>query len=645
MKAYKYIVCGLAVLSMAGCEGFFESESPSAMDAQTVYSNPALTEQAIAGVYDLFGQDKSYRNRLTCGYIGLNTDIEHGTKNSGAADYLLYNMTPVSADVSTANGKDPWGYMNVAVERCNNIIEGIEQYADTAEDAQMRYYLGEAYFLRSFVYFDMVKTWGDIPARFESLSKNPEGVNTKKSNRNEVLEHLRGDLIRAAELLPWSVDCPGTAQNYVGRPSKAAALALLMRSDMFYAGKGVRPESYQNGAVFNLDDAAARKALYEEVLWAAAQIMNGPSESSKLLDSYEQIFRNICAEEQNYYKTEVLWAIPFADGTRGQSLQYNCPKGNDALLGLKNNKSGSTNSAVAAVPTLYYDFEDGDVRRDVTLLPYYWVYDDGTKFNSDSESRTLAFGDYTGKILYQKKQAISDWYMAKCRVEWMSRTRDGNDDGVDYPVIRYADVLLMAAEASIGGIGGDVPANLHGVNGQDCFDMVRKRAHVGTKPLTMEAIQEERKLEFAGEYVRKYDLMRWGILRKALEDAQSRVQEMNMHTGDFANLPDTIYYKYKRLGASEEYGYDNNVVVYVMDSIWGLKKGELGKAPTYSKENGWVKTSIYEGSGGRELAPANYMLYDLQHPEYLDAHQFWPIFSVNIGSSNGTLWNDYGYGD
>ena len=71
----------------------------------------------------------------------------------------------IDADVSTANGKDPWGYMNVAVERCNNIIEGIEQYADTAEDAQMRYYLGEAYFLRSFVYFDMVKTWGDVPAR------------------------------------------------------------------------------------------------------------------------------------------------------------------------------------------------------------------------------------------------------------------------------------------------------------------------------------------------------------------------------------------------------------------------------------------------------------------------------------------------
>lgn len=642
----KYIMCGVLALSMVGCKGFFESESPSAMDAQTVYSNPQLTEQTIAGVYDMFGNDKGYRNRLSCGYMGLNTDIEHGTKNSGKADYYIYTMTPVSSDLSTANGKDPWGYMNIMIERCNNIIEGIEQYADTVTDEKMRYFLGEAYFLRSFVYLDMVKLWGDVPPRFASLAKDPNGVNTKKDNRNIVFEHLRGDLRRATELLPWSSECPGVAASQVGRPSKAAALALLMRSDMMYAGKGVRPDTYTTGPVFNLDDASARKALYEEVLWAAAQIMNGPNESKKLLPNYEDIFKNICQDEMDYYKSEVIWAIPFAS-TRGQVLQYNCPKGNEALLGLKNNKSGSTNSAVAAVPTLYYDFEEGDTRRDVTMLPYYWVYDNGSKFDSDADKRQNAFGTYEGKILYQKNQAHGDWYMAKYRIEWMKRERDNNDDGIDFSVIRYADVLLMAAEATIGGIGNDVPSQLYAVDGQKCFDQVRERAGVAAKPLTMEAIQEERKLEFAGEYIRKFDLMRWGILKDAMIKANERLIAMDAHTGEFASLGDTIYFKYKNIGYSDEYSYSEAIDhVYVLDSVWGLKKGETGPAPTYNKANGWVKKSIYaDSSKGRKLAPANYQLYDLENPDCLNSRQYWPIFSVNVGSSNGTLWNDYGYGE
>ncbi len=644
MKNYQYIVYGMIAFSMIGC-GFFDSDSPSAMDAKTVYSNTELTEQAIAGVYDVFGNDKSYRNRLTCGYMGLNTDIERGTKNNGKSDYCLYTMTPISSDLTNASGKDPWGYMNIMIERCNNIIEGIEQYGDTTNE-KLRYSLGEAYFLRSFIYLDMVKLWGDIPPRFESLAKNPDGVNTKKDNRNIVFERLRSDLRHAAELLPWSSACPGTAANQVGRPSKAAALALLMRNDMMYAGKGVRPETYTTGPVFNLDDAAQRKALYEEVLWAGAQILNESSESKKFLSSYEQIFKNICQDQMNYYQTEVFWAIPFAS-TRGQVLQYNCPKANESLKGLKNNTSGSSNSAIAAVPTLYYDFEEGDVRRDVTLLPYYWVYDNGAKFDSDADKRKNAFGDYEGNILYQKNQKISEWYMAKYRVEWMKRERDNNDDGIDFSVIRYADVLLMAAEATIGGIGNDVPTNLHGIDGQKCFDQVRERAGVKSKALTMENIIEERKLEFAGEYIRKFDLMRWGILKTQLEAATERIAALNAHTGEFASLPDTIYFKYKDLGYSADYSYDESVThVFVMDSVWGLKKGETGPAPHYNKDNHWIKKSIYEDSSkGRNLAPANYMLYDTENPDCLNSRQFWPIFSVNIGSSNGTLWNDYGYGE
>ncbi|MBO7455190.1 MAG: RagB/SusD family nutrient uptake outer membrane protein [Paludibacteraceae bacterium] len=641
MKTYQYIAFAFAAVVLTGCD-FFDSKSPSAMDAATVFSNENSTEQVIASVYEQFGQDKSFRNRLACGYQGLNTDAEHGTKNSGKAEWNIYAMTPASGDLSTANGKDPWGYLNAAVEKCNNIIEGIEEFG--THTAKMDYMLGEAYFLRSFCYLQMVQLWGDVPPRFVSISKDPTGLEMKKDDRVKVLAHLRTDLKTAAELLPWSKDCPGSAKNSTCRPSKAAALAMLARTDLLYSGKGVRPATWKEAPEFLTSDAALRAELNQEVLWACAQILNEGTEQTKFQTNYEDIFRKICGDVTDYYQSEVFWEIPFADGARGQVLQYNCTKMDKSLGGLRNNEGGSSNSSMGIVPTLYYDFEATDVRRDVTMARYIWVYDDGSEFNSDREKVKHAFPnvdvDNHEKFLYQKRSMIDSWYGNKYRVEWMNRNRTGNDDGVNFPIIRYADVLLMAAEASLGGISGDKPAETYGINGQSCFDQVRSRAHASSKPLTMENLQEERKLEFTGEYLRKYDLMRWGILKETLINAHERLANMNQHAGEFEQLQDTIYYNYRYVG--DEYSFATGIKGFVIDSVFGLNKGELGipELPV----SGRMKGSLYASeSNGRVLAPDNYMLFDREFPERLNGRQLWPIFAVNVGQSNGTLWNDYDY--
>lgn len=644
MKAYKFFAIAAVAVTFAGCD-FFDSKSPSAMDAAEVFSNENYAEQTIASVYEMFGQDKSYRNRLTCGYMGQNTDVEHGTKNSGEADYNIYSMTPASADLSTATGKDPWGYINSAIEKCNCIIEGVEEFGNL-ESKKMKYLLGEAYFLRSFFYFEMVKLWGDVPARFVSIAKDPKGLEIKKSDRTDVLVQIREDLKKAADLMPWSKDCPIDQSKSTCRPSKGAAYALLARVDLFYAGKGVRPATWQNGPEY-LVDASLRTELNTEVMWACAQIINNGAEAAKFQTNYEDIFKKICADETNYYNSEVFWEIPFADGSRGQVLQYNCTKMSDALGGLKNNEGGSSNSAVGIVPTLYYDFEAGDVRRDVTMARYIWVYDAGKKFNDDEDSAKIAnaFPEvdvaHKEKFLYQKQQMIGSWYANKYRVEWMNRNRTGNDDGINFPVIRYADVLLMAAEASLGGIGGDMPTNTYGIDGNTCYKMVRARAHASEKNLTnMKDIQEERKLEFTGEYIRKYDLMRWGILKETLIKAHERLAEMDAHTGDYAGLQDTLYIKYKYIG--DELSYAAGIKGYVIDSVYGLEKNQVGPPPTYGP--GWVKGNLYRSkSSGDQLAPDNYMLFHRDYPQRLNGRQLWPIFAVNVGQSNGTLWNDYDY--
>ena len=228
MKNIKYIIGISAVALLSSCkgDGFLSNESPSAMDASTVYSSTINTEQAIFGVYNLMGSNNSYRNRMACGFNGLNTDIEYSTKSSstsaGEPDLMLYDCTVANTRVSNAGGSDIWSYLNTMIERCNNIIEGLEEYGNVEQRDTMAAFLGEAYFLRSFAYLEQVKFWGDVPARFVSLAKDEKGVDAVKSDRNEIYAHLRTDLLRAAELLPWSQERVGSAQNNVGRANKAA---------------------------------------------------------------------------------------------------------------------------------------------------------------------------------------------------------------------------------------------------------------------------------------------------------------------------------------------------------------------------------------------------------------------------------------
>jgi hypothetical protein len=394
---------------------------------------------------------------------------------------------------------------------------------------------------------------------------------------------------------------------------------------------------------YNVKEADKRQEIYKEAAEACAQIIK--QEDWKFKENFEDVFKDLCADVTDYSKSEWIWALPFLDGARGQVLALtgnkmstNCAGAliNTISYGAGNNNNAKTQSMIEIVPTFYYAYDKADKRRDVTILPWTWEYDDGSGTASTGYTEVVFPGvPSTDKKVYQKQSNIAQMYLGKLRVEWMVRSYASNEDCIDMPVLRYTDILLMYAEATIGSKEGNGPGEQDGVSAQACFDKVRERAGLASVPVTIENIINERAFEFCGENIRKYDLMRWGILKEKLEKAQADAYDLQNNTGAFAGRPDSVYFHYTR---NDDFA--QNGAAYVFDRFVGLDK-DAKKPADFDKESGWVAKSFFDKEEVPFLTPDKWYIY--KEGTDIDMHQYWPIFDVNIAASNGTLWNDYLY--
>ena len=681
MKKIKYLVfTTLAALglTLTSCEDFFDNTSRDAIPPNLAFGDPVAIEQSLKSIYAMFSNNNIYRNRLACGYQGINTDIEFNSK-TGAAEMQLnrYNALLSNSAVSTPNPEqDNWAVMVSMVDGLNTALASIAQiradfaaeYPDEEFDNKDIIHLeGEVLTMRAFVYLEMIKLWGDVPARFTPRDQGAD--NTPKTDRNVIFRQLREDLKRAATLMDWSENIQYLwAKNNVTRANKAFALGLLARNNLMFAGYALRASdpAVKNGTralrpdetwavQLNTDDAALRQELYQEVVDATGEIIAHYG-TSKLAGDFAQVFQDVCQDNLAFSRTEWIWTMKFTSRTRGQFMNYNAIKSKDAAGWLHNVAVNFTtgNNVQQIVPTFVFDFDKNDKRKWVTVAPFTWNADDASGTQSDTLVRAEKFPGssiHGERRLYQKNVDITSIYLGKYRYEWMKREYNFADDGVDYPVMRYADILLMYAEASIGGISGDVPATPFysgAISPQEAYDAVRARAGLGSKPITMDNLIDERAFEFCGEYIRKADLQRWGILKSQLTKTQKRIDDLDKKQGDFAGVSDNIYFTYKLDNKYLSTSIPENLVPtegargYVVDQWIGFDKNDVppfgagDDGTNFGKDTPWVQKNPYDDNGVRRLA--NYQLYTNENT--IDTRHYWPIFDINVNGSNGTLWND-----
>lgn len=602
----------------SGCESLLDVPSNSLVSDDVIFSDPDSASKSIGAIYDIIGQNNSYRNRLWL-QMGVNTDIEYrsGWSNGSIlsatkSDDLiaLYNTNTTMADGYNDSGTaNPWSRIYQGIERANLAIAGIRKYGNPQSGNDMGHLLGEALTMRAFFYYDLIKWWGDVPARFAPVEEST--IFVVKTDRDVIYTQIIADLQEASNLMY------GPNQNYTQttkRLSKDAAKGMLARIALSAAGYSMRPIAGTDDSEIKITVTTEKQIeLYTIAREACRSIINDGNYS--LASSFKQIFYDQCQDVETHGR-ETIWQLPYNYGLRGRMVyNFGLPRDADNV----HNKV-TIGGQFKILPYLYYDFNTADTRRDITVVPY-----------KVTKNSTL------GVMEQSISGGVTGYNIGKWRAEWMKTPISGTDDGVAPIVLRYADVLLMFAEADL---------FLGGSEGTEYFNKVRRRAFnvdINTTsaydlPLTMENLKKERAFEFAGENIRKYDLIRWGELKTAIDLAKIKLANLRDAQGEYADVPQTIYYRYN---------VDNTITTgeRILE-IYGMQRGETEVKTSTDPNGNWQKKEWTNATSSslNEYYLSDGFINSLYHANP-DKRQLLPIMRQITLVSNGLLVNDYGYGE
>ena len=595
-------------IALAGVVTSCDMDAPtqSTLDETSVFSQYSLAESEIMSIHVSFCQTNSYRGRFLP-YYGLNSDLETGSGTqpsySKAMSYddknslWAYNTLATNGQMNTDN--NAYAMFYEGIERANLAIQGIRKYGNIENNRDMAQLLGEALTLRALIYNDLIKAWGDVPARLQP--NNADNVYMPRCNRDSIYKVLLADLKEAEDYCYWPNE--NVITKSTERVSKSFVKGLRARIALYAGGYGLRGDGYRKSK----DPELASDKMYAIAKQECVDIIN---KHCNTLGSFEENFKKLCQDNVSA-GGESLWEIPFSSG-RGRVV-YTFGIKHQAADQYTSQAQGGANGPL---PYLYYDYDKDDIRRDITCIPYEW-------------SKELVDGKS-----YQQLRGINKWCFGKLRYEWMKSERalslGKNDDGVNWQYMRLADVYLMAAEA-INALDNDQQTAWKYM--KPVLDRALPAAKVealkakytANQDAFFKGIVEQRGFEFAGEMLRKADLVRWGIIDEKMAEAKQKLTDLSNRAGRYADLPLKLYFKNE----------GENIVIYGLNH--GDTDAEGAALEGYSSKQWFVDSKTN----------TNLLTEDYINGLYVgkpSLNCLWPIWQTFIEKSNGLLNNDGNYG-
>jgi hypothetical protein len=510
MKRNINLVALLVSLCLVSCEKILQPETPSSFTQQYIFSTEADAKKAVNSVYALFNAD-AFTSRVSNNYA-CNNDIEAGGvatgPDGGRRDIWSFEATSSNSETLVV-----WNQAYNAINKANECIEGIESSA-IGNTAGMKQLKGEVKVLRAYWYYLLVNHWGDVPFQIKATVSG-DNYYLPKTGRDTILSFLIHDLVTAEPDMLWADQLDFGTE----RINKEFAQGFIARLSLMRGGYWLYPDLQMR-----------RKDDYRKYYDTANAYCKKLIESKPhTMSPFAKVFENI-NKSMKVTNDDILYEVAFAPGSG--DVGWN--GGISVAAGTHN--FGSGGGTLLLTPNYYHSFDTSDLRLEATC----------------------SLVSYDANLL-QQPVAVTGIGIAK----WNRLLRVGNlgpstakGTGINWPLMRYADVLLMLAETE---------NEINGPNGiaKEALQKIRQRAFppslwatkvdayiasVSTsKEAFFTAIVNERAWEFGGEFLRKYDLARWNLYGKKVAETVNTLTQMGADAvsgvGTYAHLADYLYYK------------------------------------------------------------------------------------------------------
>lgn len=549
----------LITLVVSGCEDFLDSEPTNLKTTSNYPETPQEAFQVLTGIYSVL----SYPNPQQSSFMSseLRSDDRLGGGDGGDIPTKAIAQCQKWSESSFA---DAWKANYTGVYRANVFLEALDRIKWDDED-QRNWMEGATRFLRAHYYFDLSRMFGDV-----CLVTGSQPVNVPRSPAADTYALIASDLKAAIELLPaikYDEEAETGISGKAGHITKWAAQALMARVYLFYTGyykQNTLPlsnggEITKSEVIAWLDECTATSVTGHDLvsdfrnLWPYSYVQN-----------YAFTKDNGLKWEGDGNK-ETVFAIKYSNSFTNDELPYQ--KSNQVCLysGLRNKGENQSTFPFGqgwgfgtVNPKIWNDWADEDIRKKGSVFS---VRDrsEVVNYKIDPQNQNDETTYFQKKYMPINVNAFSNYVNYSVELYGNTVIDFKYNNTQDLILIRFADVLLMAAELNAGTPKGDA-----------FLKRVRDRVNLPAVPSTLENIKKERRFELAFEGVRFYDLLRWGDADKVLNENQ---KDIVIYTSRTETTTKTITYR------SETNGF-----LQIPATEIELSKGVLTENPGWGAE-------------------------------------------------------------
>lgn len=546
----------LALLTAALPACSFLDTDPQIIPDDGYYNSEQKLIYGLAGVYGVLNSEALYGNYYSLQIANADDLCYFNNYNNSESRPDRYNHS-----AGTAAIYDTWSKLYEGIKNANRYIEAVEKTEIDPEklSVDIGLYIAEARFLRAYYHFLLAQAWGDMPLRVKATtSPNPNDVQMAATPQEQVLKWCADEIEATIPDLYEPID------NTPSRVSQTVAQGILARVYLFMAGESVKQI-----------DGLDKKEMYRRAAYWANEVI--ASHKHDLNESYEEIFINMIRDQYDTQFHESMWEAEFL-GDRTSATDWTNGRIGD-LIGLRS-QSRTTNYSEWACNysygyyngsyTLWQLYWENDRTADETAsatvidkrltwnLPGYnyrgmnnqkisyknkagetvtrylqqtqsmfktpWVYNNNFAMpDIEGLDQTIENAFDPADLVYDPTVMCAVRNAGKWRRETVYEKQMSAKSlytTINFPILRYADVLLMYAEAinEYAGAPDD--------QAKEAIREIRKRAGVKTDESLLgdyrsfrDLVRNERGRELAFEGLRKWDLIRWGTFVEKMHNA------------------------------------------------------------------------------------------------------------------------------